>query len=167
MVTLATPSLKELVEDIPLLVSHFAKKVCCELDLPLKRFDQWAMTALMNRPWPGNVRELQNVVRRVVMFCPKDIITVEDFNFFEIPPRPVTDATPGEDTDYNFERDGRFEAYKDAKERVIDSFTKTYIAALLKKTGGNISQGAEISGISRVALQKIMKRQDIKGDDYR
>ena len=66
-----------------------------------------------------------------------------------------------------FERDGRFEAYKDAKDRVIDSFTKNYLSALLRKTGGNVSQGAELSGISRVALQKIMKRQDIKGGDYR
>lgn len=169
VVTLNTPPLKELVEDIPLLVSHFAKKVCCELDLPLKRFDQWAMTALMNRPWPGNVRELQNVVRRVVMFCPKDLITAEDLNFFETPPRPVSAENAGapEPPGDEFERDGRFEAYKDAKERVIDSFTQRYVAALLRKTGGNVSQGAEISGISRVALQKIMRRQDIKGDDFR
>jgi len=46
-------------------------------------------------------------------------------------------------------------------------FTKNYIAALLRKTAENVSQGAEISGISRVALQKIMKRQDISGADYR
>ncbi|EKD38282.1 MAG: hypothetical protein ACD_75C00791G0002 [uncultured bacterium] len=162
VVTLNTPSLKDMVEDIPLLVNYFAKKVCCELDLPLKRFDQWSMTALMNRPWPGNVRELQNVVRRVVMFCPHDIITFEDLNFFETPPRPVTDSAPRED----FERNGKFEAYKDAKDRIIDSFTKDYISTLLRKTGGNVSQGAELSGISRVALQKIMKRQDIKGGDY-
>ena len=50
------------------------------------------MTVLMSRPWPDNVRELQNVVRRVVMFCPQDIITVEDFNFFETRARPVTEA---------------------------------------------------------------------------
>lgn len=163
VVTLNTPSLKDMVEDIPLLVNHFAKKVCCELDLPLKRFDQWSMTALMNRPWPGNVRELQNVVRRVVMFCPHDIITFEDLNFFETAPRPVTGSAPCE----SFERNGRFEAYKDAKDRIIDRFTKEYISTLLRKTGGNVSQGAELSGISRVALQKIMKRQDIKGGDYR
>lgn len=164
VVSLTTPSLKELVEDIPLLIAHFAKKVCCELDLPLKRFDQWAITALMNRTWPGNVRELQNAVRRAVMFCPNDIISLEDLNFIENPPRPVlADSTGNED----FERNGRFEAYKDAKDRIIDSFTRNYISSLLRKTGGNVSQAAELSGISRVALQKIMKRQEIKGADYR
>lgn len=164
VVTLTTPSLKEMVEDIPLLVSHFARKVCCELNLPLKRFDQWAISALMRREWPGNVRELQNVVRRAVMFCPNDIIGLEDINFMENPPRPVADLVHHVD---DFEIDGEFEAYKEAKDRVIDRFTRNYITALLKKTGGNVSFGAEISGISRVALQKIMKRQDINGADFR
>ena len=163
VVNLTTPSLKDLTEDIPLLAAHFVKKVCCELDLPLKRFDQWAITALMNRAWPGNVRELQNVVRRAVMFCPHDIITTEDLNFIENPPRAMSDSAPYED----FERNGNFEAYKEAKERVITRFTQRYISALLRKTGGNVSQGAELSGISRVALQKIMKRQDINSTDYR
>ena len=86
VVSLTTPSLKELSEDIPILVAHFIKKVCRELDIPLKRFDQWAITALMRRSWPGNVRELQNVVRRAVMFCPNDIITVTDPQFYREPP---------------------------------------------------------------------------------
>jgi DNA-binding NtrC family response regulator len=163
VVTLTTPSLKDLTEDVPLLAAHFVKKVCCELDLPLKRFDQWAITALMNRAWPGNVRELQNVVRRAVMFCPHDIITTEDLNFIENPRRAMSDSGPCED----FESNGKFEAYKEAKERVITRFTQSYISALLRKTGGNVSQGAELSGISRVALQKIMKRQDINSTDYR
>ncbi len=163
VVTVTTPSLKDLSEDIPLLVAHFTKKVCCELNLPQKRFDQWAITALMNRRWPGNIRELQNVVRRAVMFCQNDIITLDDLNFIENPPRPVMESAFFED----FEKNGEFEAYKDAKDRIIDGFTKNYISALLRRTGGNVSQGAELSGISRVALQKIMKRQDIRGADFR
>ena len=163
VVSLTTPSLKELSEDIPILAAHFIKKVCRELDIPLKRFDQWAITALMRRSWPGNVRELQNVVRRAVMFCPNDIITVTDLNFIENPPHLVIESLPQD----NFERNGKFEAYKDAKERVLEGFSQNYISALLRKTGGNVSQGAELSGISRVALQKIMKRQDINIADYR
>ncbi len=162
-VTLYTPSLHELADDIPLLVAHFTEKVCLELNLPRKRFDQWAITALINHDWPGNVRELENVVRRAVMFCPHPTITVDDLHFVENPPRPVGNAVVSED----FELNGNFEAYKEAKERVLGGFTKNYIAALLRKTAGNVSQGAEISGISRVALQKIMKRQDISGADYR
>ncbi len=163
VVTLTTPSLDDLVEDIPLLVAHFTKKVCCELDLSLKRFDQWAITSLMNRRWPGNVRELQNAVRRAVMFSPNNIITLEDLNCIENPPRQIAHSGSYED----FEQNGKFEAYKEAKERIIDGFTQNYMSALLRKTGGNVSQGAEISGISRVALLKIMKRRDISSADFR
>jgi len=163
-VTLVTPSLAELVDDIPLLVAQLSQKVCAELDLPHKRFDQWAITALMSRPWPGNVRQLENVVRRAVLFCPHEIITVDDINFSENPPRLApADTSAGEDFIHN----GVFEAYKDAKDRIVDVFTTKYIAALLRTTGGNVSQGAKLSGISRVALQKIMKRRHISGAEYR
>ncbi|MBV5318357.1 MAG: sigma-54-dependent Fis family transcriptional regulator [Desulfobulbaceae bacterium] len=162
-VTLVTPSLAEMIDDIPLLVAQLTKKVCAELDLPLKRFDQWALTALMSRAWPGNVRELENVVRRAVIFSPKDLISVSDIHFIENPPKFSLDPTSGED----FMHSGTFEAYKDAKDRIVDDFTCNYVAALLKKTGGNVSQGAKLSGISRVALQKIMKRRHISGAEYR
>jgi len=162
-VTLVTPSLAELVDDIPLLVAQLSQKVCAELDLPPRRFDQWALTALMQRPWPGNVRQLENVVRRAVLFCPRDIITVDDINFSENPPRLAPDTPPAEE----FIANGVFAAYKEAKERIVDAFTGKYIAALLQATNGNVSQGAKLSGISRVALQKIMKRHRISGAQYR
>lgn len=163
VVSITTPSLKEIVEDIPLLVAHFTKKVCCELNLPLKRFDQRALTALCHRRWPGNVRELQNIVRRSVMFCPEDIITVDDLHGIKPPARATGSSwprhifTPGED----------IEPYKVAKQSIVDSFTVEYIRILLKKTNGNISHAAEISGISRVALQKIVKRLGINASTYR
>ncbi len=163
VVTLTTPSLKDMAEDIPLLVAYFTKKVCCELNLPLKRFDQFALTALINRSWPGNARELQNAVRRAVMFCPNEIITLENLNFIENPPLFMNELPSYED----FESNGKFEKYKEAKHRTIHRFTQSYISALLRKTEGNVSQGAELSGISRVSLQKIIRRHDINSSDYR
>ena len=74
VVTLQTPSLAEIREDIPLLVNHFARLACLELGLAPKRFTTGALEELMRRPWPGNVRELQNLVRRVVMFSPESTI---------------------------------------------------------------------------------------------
>lgn len=161
VVTLTTPSLEEIKEDIPALVAHFSKKVACELDLPLKRFDERALTALCHQQWPGNVRELQNVIRRTVMFCPEDVITLEYLRGVE-PPQ----LQAGKNTDMSW-ADGDLEPYKLAKERLVDSFTTEYIHTLLEKTRGNVSQAAEISELSRVALQKIIKRHEINANDFR
>ncbi|NOR25485.1 MAG: hypothetical protein GQ542_14075 [Desulforhopalus sp.] len=57
--------------------------------------------------------------------------------------------------------------YKVAKEQVVDDFTVNYLIRLLKETGGNVSQAAEISGLTRTALQKIMRRRNITAAEYR
>ncbi|MBR9981556.1 MAG: hypothetical protein KFF50_11065, partial [Desulfatitalea sp.] len=57
--------------------------------------------------------------------------------------------------------------YLDEKERVLDSFTEHYIDQLLKKTQGNVSQAARLSGLSRQALQKMLHRKAIDPDMYR
>jgi DNA-binding NtrC family response regulator len=163
VVSLRTPSLSEIVDDIPLLVNHFTTQVCQELDLPEKRFDQRALNVLMQRSWPGNVRELQNVVRRAVMFCMSEVIGVADLQIMDIPVRKnVNDSA-----DYDLNDGKEIIEYKVAKEQVVDDFTVNYVMRLLKETGGNVSQAAEISGLTRTALQKIMRRRNITAAEYR
>ncbi len=162
VVTLTTPSLEEIAEDIPALVSHFARKVAMELDLPPKRFDEPSLLALCRRKWPGNVRELQNVVRRTVMFCPEEVITLEYLHGIE-PPLPIEEGGD----EQSFQLGDELAPYKVAKERLVDNFTTEYIRKLLKKTKGNVSQAAVISELSRVALQKIIKRHEINADEFR
>lgn len=163
VVVINTPSLRQLSEDIPAMIHHFTLKVCQELDVPPKTFCQRAVSNMVERQWQGNVRELQNVVRRVVMFSPGQIIQLEDLNFadgsnFSGNTRSTTQSGYSAMTDLS---------YKNAKQRVVDTFTNQYIAALLAKFNGNVTKSAEISGLSRAALQKIMKRIDIQAADYR
>lgn len=162
VVSLNTPSLQELADDIPLIVAHFTRKVCDDLDIDLKRFDQHALTTLCHRKWPGNVRELQNIVRRAVMFSPANTITVNDLQLGQtpVPQVPISLSSP------IFHADELI-PYKEAKQRILDNFTAEYVEALLKKTDGNISRAADYSGISRVALQKIIKRNEINVDQFR
>ena len=58
-------------------------------------------------------------------------------------------------------------SYKDAKSQVINAFTHDYVKKLLTQTGGNISEAARISGLSRVALQKILARMGEKAATFR
>ncbi len=163
VVTLKTPALRQMREDIPLLTHHFANQVSKELGIPPKSFCQRAVSALMEREWPGNVRELQNVVRRIVMFSRGEVIQLDDLTFADQPSRNTKASNGGGSLS------GSLAAmtYKEAKQEVVDNFTSQYIAAVLKKTSGNVTQGAEQSGLTRAALQKIMKRLDIKAADYR
>ncbi len=162
VVSLRTPSLSEIVDDIPLLANHFIAQVCHELDLPAKRFSQQAINLLMQRSWPGNVRELQNVVRRAVMFCLSDVIDVNDLSAL-LPARNNGENSRCSDFIHGHE----IIEYKVAKEQVVDDFTVKYVLHLLKETGGNVSQAAEISGLTRTALQKIMRRRNITAAEYR
>jgi DNA-binding NtrC family response regulator len=157
VVTIWTPSLEQIRGDIPLLINHFAQMACCELGVSPKRFSSKALEICMSRPWPGNVRELQNFVRRIVMFCPDSLIRPDDLPAVERTTMvsaaiPEPNATDSEDV----------VPYVEAKERVVKRFTLQYVSDLLEKTNGNITRAAELSGLRRTALQKIMRRIDIK-----
>jgi len=156
VVTVRTPSLAEIREDIPLLVDHFTRRVCRELDLPDKRFSPAALEELIRRPWPGNVRELQNVVRGAVLFCPDGVI---DTRYLRRPPAAGEPAVSG--------HEGGGMAYKEAKEQLVCNFTVAYVEGLLRDTGGNVSRAAAAAGLTRAALQKIMRRHGIKSEYFR
>ena len=161
--TIQTPSLQEISEDIPLLANHFSRIACTELGLAPKRFTSEALEELMRRPWPGNVRELQNLVRRVVMFSPDSLIRSQELRALEgsgraFGPRP---RVPEERAAAPLEPYGR------AKEQLLNRFTYEYVTDLLAKTGGNVTRAAELSGLGRASLQKIMRRLDIRSDGYR
>lgn len=162
VVTLNTPSLNDIVGDIPLLVDYFTRQVCRELDLGVKHFSQRSLTAFMQRLWPGNVRQLQNIVRCNVMFSTSDTIDVEDLRMLE-DVQQLPQAMPA----FCTSNDGPIMQYKDAKEEVLDTFTNDYVHRLLRETEGNVSKGAEISGLSRTALQKIMRKYEIRADRFR
>jgi DNA-binding NtrC family response regulator len=63
------PPLRDRLEDIPALVSHFAAKTAAREGKPAKHFSEQAMDVLTNYSWPGNVRELQNIVERAAVLA--------------------------------------------------------------------------------------------------
>ncbi|HEY4492622.1 MAG TPA: sigma-54 dependent transcriptional regulator, partial [Acidobacteriota bacterium] len=72
------PPLRERLEDIPLLVEHFADRYAKELGLKNVTIDPKAMECLMHYLWPGNVRELQNVLRRTLAMMRHGTLSVDD-----------------------------------------------------------------------------------------
>ena len=162
VVTLRTPSLNEIRKDIPLLVNHFTRMACSELGISPKRISTEALEDLMNRCWPGNVRELQNLLRRVVVFSPDTIIRAAELRALEGLKIPAAFNEEVEDN-----RKNEIEPYRQAKDWIVNQFTSAYVSDILKKTGGNVTRAAELSGLGRASLQKIMRRLGIKSDKYK
>lgn len=163
VVTLSPPRLFQIRDDIPLLVDYFCKKVCCELETEERRFAPEAITLLKNQSWPGNVRELQNVVRQAILFSAEPVITKENLLAFI----DQESTVPSDSPSWLPAATGPFCQYKDAKEDLLQKFTSHYVQQLLQTTRGNVSRAAEMSGLTRAALQKIMQRTDIKAANFR
>jgi transcriptional regulator with GAF, ATPase, and Fis domain len=63
------PSLRERMDDIPLLAKHFVDLSTKELKCAKPRLTRAAVAKLQNYDWPGNVRELRNVLERAVILA--------------------------------------------------------------------------------------------------
>ncbi len=77
VVTINLPPLRERKEDIPLLVDHFLRKYCGRYSLPLVSVSEEGLKILARYNWPGNVRELENVIERLVVMGPGEVVKPE------------------------------------------------------------------------------------------
>ena len=77
VVPIYLPPLREREGDIPLLVDHFLRFYCRANDMPLKQIEPDVVEILEDHLWPGNVRELENLVQRLVLMAPGEIITAK------------------------------------------------------------------------------------------
>ncbi|MBM9538064.1 sigma-54-dependent transcriptional regulator [Desulfobulbus alkaliphilus] len=156
VVTVQTPALSEIREDIPLLVDHLNRKFAGELGIPIKRFSMNALEELKQRQWPGNVRELQNVVRRILLFCQDEVVQSTHLHGLEHP------GMDGRLAAGHFENEPTgVEPYIQARDRLLEGFTREYVQNLLGLSSGNITRAAQLAGLSRVAMQKILRRTGI------
>ncbi|HEX3020241.1 MAG TPA: sigma-54 dependent transcriptional regulator [Chitinispirillaceae bacterium] len=79
VLTVNVPSLKERIDDIPVLVTNFVAMQGFQ-----KEFDRTAMDVLTSYDWPGNVRELKNLVERTCILVPKKVINADDLSFLKV-----------------------------------------------------------------------------------
>lgn len=74
------PTLRERLQDIPLLARHFARKYSQRHRKPVARIHSAALKALSAYDWPGNVRELEHVIERAVIVSRGPMLTIEELD---------------------------------------------------------------------------------------
>jgi two-component system nitrogen regulation response regulator GlnG len=77
VLTIRTPPLRERIEDLPLLLGYFLRRMNRELDRHVQSVSPEAMQLLTQHSWPGNVRELQSAVKHALVYATGDTLTPE------------------------------------------------------------------------------------------
>ena len=77
VVKIKLPPLRERMDDLPLLVTHFIEKFKQETGKEISDLSREAMRILSRYPWPGNIRELEHVIEHAFVKCNKNIIQAE------------------------------------------------------------------------------------------
>jgi two-component system nitrogen regulation response regulator GlnG len=72
------PSLRERVEDVPLLAKRFLRMSAEDLQVDIKVLSEGALNKMMAYDWPGNVRQLENICRWITVMAPAKSVSIED-----------------------------------------------------------------------------------------
>lgn len=155
VVTIRIPPLRERLEDVALLARFFLEQAFYEMGGMKAEIEPDVLSYLATKEWPGNVRELQNFVRRLVVFRGEDDISM------------VTVQQIENSGDKNLVIDTGLGPYKTMKNIVTDRFSRDYFEQLFRQTGGNVSEAARISGLTRVAVQKLCQRLQLNPGKFR
>ncbi len=145
------PALRDRPGDARLLADAFLQRYTEQYALPPRTFGAEARRRLDTYPWPGNVRELENVIHREVVLSDRGEITLSEVEEADTAaPSPAPPASP-EVTQFCV-----------AKARAVAEFERAYVADLLTRTHGNLSQAARLAGKDRSRLGKLVKKYGIE-----
>ena len=138
-VEIQIPPLRERGEDVLLLADHFLKKYAHKYKKDIQGLTRETKQKLMRYQWPGNVRELQHAMERAVILSQSAWLRPNDFM---LTPQP--------------EKKNELEEVLNLEELELRAIKKA-----LKRCAGNVSEAAELLGITRYALYRKMSKNNL------
>ena len=139
------PPLRERMEDLPYLVSHFKEKVAGKLGIEAPVIGPDVMDALRRYRWPGNVRELENTLEQAFILARGPELTQDDL------PEKLRMREP-QSGDIVLPPGGL----------VLEDLEQELIRQALERSGGRIKEAAELLGLTYKTLQYRLKKHDIE-----
>ena len=140
VVSLRLPPLAERREDIPVLATHFLRRLAERYHKPQPTLAPEAMALLIAAPWPGNVRQLLNLLEQAIALTTTAVI-----------PASVVQNALREDA-------SALAPFEEARR----SFERDYLVRLLKITGGNVTQAAQMAKRNRTEFYKLLQRHKLE-----
>ena len=151
VIPLTLPPLRERLEDVPSLVQHFLARRDNVGQHTRRTVSPAALEALTQYSWPGNVRELENVLTRALILCPEETIEPEHLS---LPPLvPASLPLMGQDTP------GELIMFSHHKS--MEAYSQRLIEAALQRSGWNQTKAAELLGLQRTYLTRILREKQI------
>jgi DNA-binding NtrC family response regulator len=146
VVEIVVPSLRSRREDIPRLARHFWKS----FSGPSAPFPEQLVPDLLARSWPGNVRELRNFVERTVAL---GWATGRATDAGPAAPAGLDPLVP------------LHLPLQEARRVWNDQFEALYAGAMLRHTDGNVTRAAELAGVNRRSLQRMIAKLGLRARD--
>ena len=147
--TVATPPLRERLEDVPVLVTHFLNLFAAEMGMQPPPISHEALAVLKGYEFPGNVRELKNIIERALIDSGTEMI---ERHHLHLLPSVASTASP---------------AKQNAKSEFVSSLPLNLAEAedlliqrALQVTDGNIADAARMLGVHRTRIYRKLALEE-------
>jgi DNA-binding NtrC family response regulator len=148
VVPVQLPPLRERKEDIPLMIEHFLERAAARAGKKGFSLSAESMSILLAHDWPGNVRELENAIAHAAALGGGSDMGPE------VLPRRLTGAAPPAPASVSW----RNVPYREAKQRILESFDRAYLTDLLRRCGGSVTRAAAEADMDRKNFYDLLKK---------
>ena len=147
VISLLLPPLRKRADDLPAFVDHFVKRYGASMGRRAVTISQEALSLICEYHWPGNVRELENVLVRAMTLCPDECIEPEHLGIAIQRKLPIEmDLAVEEQLNYH---------------AVMDLHSRKVIEEALRRTGWNQTKAAELLGLQRTYLARLIRQRGV------
>jgi DNA-binding NtrC family response regulator len=147
MVEIKLPLLSERMEDLPLLERFFIERFAEQYNKHILGLTRRAQAMLGRYSWPGNIRELENVLGHACMMVEGDVLDVRDF----------PDRFQGQTVPAGIGKDDEFSS--------LEVVQRRHALRVLERLDGNKARAAEVLGVSRATLYRLLADADSEQND--
>ncbi len=143
------PPLRDRMDDLPLLVSHFREKIGKKLQVEAPQISPEVMDAFRRYRWPGNVRELENTLEEIFILASAPRIQLDDLPAKLLSREPQTG-----------------EIALPSGGLVLEDLEQDLIRQAMERSGGRIKEAAELLGLSYKTLQYRLKKFEMEKNTF-